>query len=90
MARELGADSLRYLPVEAVARCINLPEQRLCRACITGQYPTPTGEKLYQLAKANSQNGEVNGRTYELGHANGTAKTDKETRKQGDKELQVV
>jgi len=66
MARELGADSLYYLPLEAVARCIDLPEERLCRACLTGKYPTPTGEKLYQLAIANNTaSGETNGRTYE-------------------------
>ena len=45
MAAELGADSLFYLPLEAVARCIGLPEDRLCRACLTGQYPTATGKK---------------------------------------------
>ena len=49
MAAELGADSLLYLPLEAVARCIGLPADRLCRACITGEYPTPTGEQLYQI-----------------------------------------
>ena len=62
---DLGADSLFYLPLEAVARCIGLPQERLCRACITGQYPTPTGERLYQLALIN-RNGAGNGRTYEL------------------------
>jgi amidophosphoribosyltransferase len=65
MARELEADSLFYLPLEAVARCIGLPEERLCRACLTGKYPTPTGERLYQLALRN-RNGATNGRTYEL------------------------
>ena len=65
MASDLGADSLFYLPLEAVARCIGLPQERLCRACITGQYPTPTGERLYQLALIN-RNGAGNGRTYEL------------------------
>src|SRR5262249_35830010 len=44
MADELGADTLAYLPLEAVARCIGLPEEQLCRACLTGDYPTPTGE----------------------------------------------
>src|SRR5262249_25978011 len=53
MATELGADSLFYLPVEAVARCIGLPEERLCRACLTNDYPTPAGQKLYQLAIRN-------------------------------------
>jgi amidophosphoribosyltransferase len=69
MARDLGADSLIYLPVEAVARCIGLPESRLCRACITGEYPTPTGERLYEIALRDDSNG--NGRTYELPAANG-------------------
>src|SRR6516162_9364182 len=49
MARELGADSLRYLPVEAIARSVSLPPDRLCRACITGRYPTAAGQQLYQL-----------------------------------------
>ncbi|HXG11325.1 MAG TPA: amidophosphoribosyltransferase [Gemmataceae bacterium] len=70
MAAELGADSLFYLPLEAVARCIGLDADRLCRACITGKYPTPKGEELYQLALRN-RNGDDNGRTYE---ANAVAK----------------
>ncbi len=65
MAAELGADSLYYLPLEAVARCIGLDVDRLCRACITGDYPTPTGKQLYQLALRN-RNGAANSRTYEL------------------------
>jgi len=64
MAAELTADSLFYLPLEAVARCIGLDANHLCRACLTGKYPTPTGEKLYQLSLIN-RNGTINGRTYE-------------------------
>jgi amidophosphoribosyltransferase len=71
MAKDLGADSLYYLPLEAVARCIGLPEQRLCRGCLTGEYPTPTGERLYQLAMANQHNGSATTRTYELAAATG-------------------
>src|SRR4051812_33680618 len=71
MARELGADSLMYLPLEAVGRCIGIEEERLCRACITGDYPTPTGEQLYQLAlKSHAVTGDESkggdGRTYEV------------------------
>jgi amidophosphoribosyltransferase len=66
MAAELGADSLYYLPLEAIPRCIGLHADRLCRGCLTGEYPTPTGEKLYQLALRNSRNGAANGRTYEM------------------------
>lgn len=50
MAQELGADSLAYLPVESLARCIGIETQKLCRACVTGEYPTPEGERLYQLS----------------------------------------
>ncbi|MCA9135027.1 MAG: amidophosphoribosyltransferase, partial [Planctomycetales bacterium] len=50
MARDIGADSLRYLPVEAVARAIGFKPEQLCQACITGQYPTPTGQQLYNIA----------------------------------------
>jgi amidophosphoribosyltransferase len=65
MARELHADSLFYLPLEAIARCIGLPAEKLCRACLTGEYPTASGERLYQLAMINRENGHAPGRTYE-------------------------
>ncbi len=65
MAAELGADSLFYLPLEAVARCIGLDANHLCRACLTGHYPTATGTQLYELALLNSE-GPANGRTYEV------------------------
>lgn len=64
MARELGADSLLYLPVDAIARSIDLPTKHLCQACVNGEYPTPTGERLYQLAL--KETNPVTGRTYEL------------------------
>jgi amidophosphoribosyltransferase len=65
MARELGADSLRYLPVDAIARAIGLDSSQLCQACITGRYPTPAGQTLYELALENARNGNDAGRTYE-------------------------
>jgi amidophosphoribosyltransferase len=64
MAEVLGCDSLRYLPVDSIAKAINLPPNHLCRACITTEYPSPCGQKLYQIAVDNYQNGHV-GRTYE-------------------------
>jgi amidophosphoribosyltransferase len=65
MARTLGADSLFYLPVDAVARCIDLPSTGLCRACVTGEYPTPAGEQMYQLALRKHSEGDSDGRTYD-------------------------
>ncbi len=50
LADDLGANSLRYLPVEALARAIDLPAENLCRACVTGNYPTACGQTLYQIA----------------------------------------
>ena len=52
MAEDLKADSLVYLPLESVAKCIGLPAVRLCRACITGDYPTESGTRRYELELA--------------------------------------
>jgi amidophosphoribosyltransferase len=50
MARDLGADSLAYLPLDAVARCIGLSPERLCRACLTRDYPTDAGEENFRIS----------------------------------------
>ena len=62
MADAIGADSLRYLPVDALAECVGLPQDHLCRACVTGEYPTEAGTLQYQLSQ--DSNGE--GRTYDV------------------------
>jgi amidophosphoribosyltransferase len=68
MAQALGADSLRYLPVESIARAVRLPTDRLCQACITGRYPTPYGQKLYEIAQQNVGKADCGRRTYEVQH----------------------
>jgi amidophosphoribosyltransferase len=68
MAAKLGAESLRYLPVESVARAIGLDADQLCRACITGEYPTPCGQMLAEKAQTNHRQG-ICGRTYEISAA---------------------
>lgn len=65
MAQKLGADSLRYLPVDSIARAVGFDRGELCQACITGEYPTTNGQQLYQIALGNSATGKSNGRTYE-------------------------
>ena len=55
MAADMKADSLAYLPLEAVARCIGLPPERLCRACLTGEYPTETGQARYDAELATTR-----------------------------------
>ena len=70
MAEALGAESLRYLPVDSIARAVGLDADQLCQACITGEYPTPSGQKLAERAAENDRNG-VTGRTYETSAAGG-------------------
>ncbi len=67
MARTLGADSLQYLSLPAIARSVGLTEDVLCRACLNGVYPSNAGTQLYQLA-LNNHGGPPNpagSRTYE-------------------------
>ena len=49
MADVIGADSLRYLSFESIARSVDLPESSLCQACLDAKYPTDAGSRLYQL-----------------------------------------
>jgi amidophosphoribosyltransferase len=69
MARALECDSLRYLPVDSIARAIQMPADNLCRACITGRYPTPHGQQLHQIAVENVGKAGCDRRTYEVQHA---------------------
>jgi amidophosphoribosyltransferase len=63
MAQSLGCDTLRYLPVDAISRAIQMEKNQLCQACLTGSYPTEHGQRLYGIAlNHNGQNGH---RTYE-------------------------
>ncbi|PQO36071.1 amidophosphoribosyltransferase [Bremerella cremea] len=65
MAEQLGADSLRYLSVDSIARAVNFSSDELCQACITGEYPTAGGEALYQIALETKDIESEGGRTYE-------------------------
>ena len=51
MAEDLGADSIRYLPLEAVSRAIRIDASKLCQACLTADYPTPSGKKMSLTAR---------------------------------------
>jgi len=71
MADDMEADSLRYMPVDRVAGCIGFPEEELCMACLTAQYPTPCGAAQYEAALRNFREG-VAGRTYEMERSEAT------------------
>jgi amidophosphoribosyltransferase len=47
----LGATSLAYLSLEGLQRSTRRPASTLCRACLTGEYPTrvPEGRRLAKL-----------------------------------------
>ncbi|MBN1556364.1 MAG: amidophosphoribosyltransferase [Phycisphaerae bacterium] len=64
MARELGVDSLRYLPVADLGPCIGIPNRNLCLGCVTGKYPSARGNRLFTQARKNLA-GRKTGRTYE-------------------------
>ncbi|MEZ6043565.1 MAG: amidophosphoribosyltransferase [Planctomycetaceae bacterium] len=55
IADDIGADSLHYLPVDALARCVGLPAESLCQACVNTQYPTEAGRTMYQKALGDNQ-----------------------------------
>jgi len=77
MADVLGADSLRYLPEESIARSVGIEKSSLCQACIDGNYPTDAGRELYQIALNKAKNDTENGsggRTYDTPVA-GAART---------------
>ena len=46
-------------------RDVGFSEKDLCQACITGEYPTPYGQDLYQIALKDFESGSVGSRTYE-------------------------
>jgi amidophosphoribosyltransferase len=64
MARAIGANSLRYLPIDALARAVNKSTIELCQACVTTEYPTSMGTQLYQIALSN-KDAAPGARTYE-------------------------
>lgn len=64
MAKALGIDSLRYLSVRDVAKCLDIDLNHLCVGCVTGKYPTACGNSLIGCARRNAESGKT-GRTYE-------------------------
>ena len=63
MAKDLDADSLEYQTIAGLVKSIGKPAKDLCMACLTGEYPTPWGKKLYAKAWENYKKG-VKERTY--------------------------
>jgi amidophosphoribosyltransferase len=49
MREHVGATSLHYLSVEGMQAATELPEDAVCRACFTREYPTRVPEKAAKL-----------------------------------------
>jgi len=45
IAKELNVDSLRYQTIDSMIKALGFNENDLCLACITGNYPTKSGEE---------------------------------------------
>ncbi len=49
IAKELGVDSLHYLSYQGLIKATGLPEDMLCTACFTGNYPVDIGERKKEI-----------------------------------------
>jgi amidophosphoribosyltransferase len=49
MRELIGATSLHYLSAEGMQAATTLPEDAVCRACFTRDYPTRVPEKAAKL-----------------------------------------
>ena len=66
IAKDVGADSLKYQTIEGLVKSVGLPKKKLCMACMDGDYPTECGKKLYKKAWRNFRSGKKETkRTYE-------------------------
>jgi amidophosphoribosyltransferase len=65
IAKDVGAESLIYQSIRGLIISIELPKNNLCTACITGEYPTLWGKKLFKKAWENHGKG-IKERTYTI------------------------
>lgn len=65
LAEELGADSLRYVSVDALVRSIGLEKDDLCLGCVLAKYPTRWGNYLLDRGKSEQDEKVPPGRIYE-------------------------
>ena len=51
IAREINADSVVYQTLDGLVEATGFNDRELCLACLTGEYPTPAGQKLAERVK---------------------------------------
>lgn len=55
IAKDLGVNSVRYMPIDAIPAVTGFTRNRLCMACVTGNYPTRGGEEWSRVAEENAE-----------------------------------
>jgi len=67
IAADIGVDSLQYMTLDGLVKCIGLENGKndLCMACLTGEYPTEHGQLLRVKALERFERGLEAKRTYE-------------------------
>jgi len=67
IAREIGADSVNYLPIDEYIKETGMRPDQLCLGCITDEYPTEMACTLSEAMKEKlSQGAAEKGRIYEI------------------------
>lgn len=66
MEKELGANSINYMPIEDFIKETGMRQNQLCLGCITNSYPTPMADNIAHKIRAElSQGRKEQGRVYE-------------------------
>jgi amidophosphoribosyltransferase len=66
MAKELGVDSINYMPLDEYIKETSLRTDQLCLGCITNKYPTPQADKIASNIRKELSKGKTEiGRVYE-------------------------
>jgi len=67
IAKEIGADSVNYQSIEGYVKSVDMNEDELCMACVTGRYPTPLAQKMADDMRSSVEKGhKETGRVYEV------------------------
>ena len=61
IAEEIGADSVSFMNINGLIESMGIPENELCLACLTGDYPTLAGQKLSEESKKISDTVKLSG-----------------------------
>ncbi len=54
IAKDLGVDSIKYLPFSQLADVMGKPLKQLCTSCVDGEYATEGVQQLYEIENLNT------------------------------------